>query len=500
MAVLMSVRHYSLLHEYVQANRCVTEEYDDVPLELLDGQLPIGLVGALYRNGNGRFAHQGVMYDHLFDGDGMIAKFSFDGQSVRYRNRYVRTAEFLEEEAAGQMRYRSFGTNLPGGFLKNAFKLKFKNAANTSVIWHGGQMLALWEGGWPHRIDPDTLATIDRYDYDGVLKNRFSWLDGQISPQLSFSAHPKIHPTTGVLHNFGTVPGVPQRLVLYEVDPDGKARITQAIPMADMTFAHDFVLTESGHQIFFLTPVAFDMPRALSGMTSPAASIRVNRDLPTQVLVIAPDGTQHRLTTDFCFIFHFVNGYKTPDSPADAPVLIVDGLRLGDFPESGMMKAYLAGNVEEDQPNARFARYRIDLGSGRVTWQPIADYEGELPEIHPGLTGRPYRYSWSIGRPMTSGSALFDHIVKLDVQTGAARHRHDPATLSSEPIVVPKPASGGSAGQAEDDAWLLYLRYHAPSQTTDLLVAEASDLSPVARLRLPHNIPLGFHGMWRGHE
>ena len=487
----MSVRYYPTLHDYVQTNRCVTDEYDDVPLELIEGELPTDLLGALYRNGNGRFEHQGVWYDHLFDGDGMIAKFTFDGQSVRYRNRYVRTAEFVKEEKAGRMLYRSFGTNIPGGFLKNAFKLQFKNTANTSVIWHGGQMLALWEGGWPHRIDPDMLATIDRYDYGGVLRNRFSWLDGRIAPELSFSAHPKIHPTTGILHNFGTVPGVKQRLVLYEVSPDGIARITQAIAMDDMTFAHDFVLTESGHQIFFLTPVAFDMPRALAGLTSPAASIRVNRSLPTQVLVVDPSGTIHRLTTDFCFVFHFVNGYQDEDE-----TLVLDGLRLNDYPQSATVKSYLAGNVPDDQFNARFVRYRIDLTNKTVDWKPLADYEGELPKVHPQRMGRPYRFSWSIGRPLASVSPLFDHIVKLDVQTGEGIHRHDTDTLSSEPIVVPRSKPDRMVSGAEDDAWLLYLRYHALSQTTDLIVADATDLQLIARLRLPHNIPLGFHGLW----
>jgi all-trans-8'-apo-beta-carotenal 15,15'-oxygenase len=482
----MPVRHYPVLHKYVQANRCVTDEYDDVPLTLIEGELPADLVGTLYRNGNGRFQHQGVWYDHLFDGDGMIAKFHFDGQRVRYRNRYVRTAEFVAEEQAERMLYRSFGTNLPGGFLKNALKMQFKNTANTSVIWHGGQMLALWEGGWPHRIDPDTLDTIDRYNYGGVLQNRFSWLDSRITPEMPFSAHPKIHPTTGVLHNFGTVAGTKQRLVLYEVEPNGKARIAQAIDMADMTFAHDFVLTESGHQIFFLTPVAFDMPRALAGISSPAASIRVNRANPTLVLVVGPDGSIHRLTTDFCFVFHFINGYQDTDGS-----LIVDGLMLSDFPESAAIKAYLAGNVPDDEPLARFVRYRINLDNKSVVREPLANYEGELPEIHPDRLGRPYRYSWSIGRPLSHSLPLLDHIVKIDVQNGAGLHQGEEGTLPSEPVVVPRPGS-----TAEDDAWLVYLRFHEPSQTTDLLVADAANLQTLARLRLPHNIPLGFHGLW----
>lgn len=482
----MPVQQYKVLHDYVQANKCVSDEYDDVVLELVEGTLPTDLAGRLYRNGNGRFAHQGVWYDHLFDGDGMLARFAFDGQQVRYRNRYVRTTEFLAEEQAGRMLYRSFGTNLPGGFLSNAFRMRFKNAANTSVIWHGGQMIALWEGGWPHRIDPDTLETIDRYDYNGVLRNRFSWLDERIMPEMPFSAHPKIHPDTGVLYNFGTLAGTKQRLVLYEVSPDGKARISQAIPMADMTFSHDFVLTQSGHQILFLTPVAFDMPRALLGLTSPAASIRVNKAEPTLVMVIDPNGTIHRLKTDFCFVFHFVNGYQNIDGQ-----LIVDGLMLEDFPESDAVRAYLKGNVSDEGTGARFVRYCIDLKTNQVTRIPLAPYEGELPEIHPDRLGQPYQFAWSIGRPVNQKSPLLDQIVKIDVQTGQGIHAGAFDTIPSEPIVVPRPNS-----VAEDDAWLLYLRFDANTHTTDLIVADAATLELVARLRLPHNIPLGFHGLW----
>ncbi len=482
----MPVQEYPALRDYFQVNRAVTDEVDDVLLPLREGALPPDLIGTLFRNGNGRHEHQGIVYDHPFDGDGMVVRLRFDGQTVRYRNRYVQTDEFRAENQAGRMLYRSFGTNLPGGLLANAFRMQFKNAANTSVVWHGGKLLALWEGGLPHHIDPDTLATLGRYDYDGVLQNSFSWLDRQISPELAFSAHPKIHPDTGVLHNFGTVAGTRQRLVLYEVSPAGKARISKTIELARMTFSHDFVLTRSGHRIFFLTPVAFDMPRALAGLSSPAASIRVNRAEPTQVLVIDPAGVVHTLETDFGFVFHFVNGYQNPDG-----TLTVDGLLLDDYPDMAAMKNYMAGRMGDGAINARYVRYQIDLQTTTVTKQSLAEYEGELPQHHPDLTGQPYRYAWSIGRPVTSPRPLFDHIVKIDAQTGGGQHRCDLNTVPGEPIVVPRPGA-----TAEDDAWLLYLRFDAPSRTTDLLITDAADLRTVARLQLPHNIPLGFHGTW----
>ncbi|WP_375417411.1 carotenoid oxygenase family protein [uncultured Hymenobacter sp.] len=488
----MPVRHYPVLHDYVKANRCVEIEYDDVALELIEGALPPDLVGTLLRNGNGRFENHGQAYEHLFDGDGMVARFRFDGQQVRYRNRYVRTQEFVAEEKAGRPLYRSFGTNLPGGLRANFLKTQFKNTANTSLIEHGGHLLALWEGGLPHRLDPESLATLERFDYGGVLRNPFSWLDRRISPEMPFSAHPKVHPTTGVLHNFGTVAGRQHRLVLYEVSPDGQARVAHALPMAAATFAHDFILTLSGHQIFFLTPVSFDVPRSLLGLRAPAAAIQVDRTQPTQIVVLDPAGAVHRLSTDFGFVFHFVNGYQDADS-----TLVADALLMADFPTSPTMKAYLAGNIADDQRQARFVRFRLDLDKGTVTRQSLSDYEGELPEIHPDRLGQPYRYSWAIGRPPSHSLPLLDHIIKLDVQTGEARHAHQPGTMSSEPVVVPRRGPDGQPVAAEDDGYLLYLRFTAPAGPTELLVADAADLRPLARLRLPHNIPLGFHGLWQ---
>ena len=484
----MPVRHYPTLSAYLEANRRTTPEHDDVALELVEGALPPDLIGTLLRNGNGHFEQHGVRYDHLFDGDGMVARFVFDGQRVIYRNRYVRTQEFVAEEAAGRMLYRSFGTNLPGGLRANFGKTQFKNTANTSLVEHGGHLLALWEGGLPHALDPETLATRGRFDYGGVLRNPFGWLDRRITPEMPFSAHPKVHPVTGVLHNFGTVVGTRHRLVLYEVSPAGQARVAQVLPLAQAHFAHDFVLTQSGHRIFFLTPVAFDVFRALSGLTSPVASIQVNRQQQTQVVVVGPDGAVHRLRTDFGFAFHFVNGYQ---DPADG-TLVADALLLADFPDAAAIKGYLGGHLPDDQPQARFVRFRLDLAAGTVTRQPLADCEGELPEIHPERLGLPYRYTWTIGRPAASPSPLLDHLLKLDVQTGALRHAYQPGTLCSEPVVVPRPGS-----RAEDDGYLVYLRYSAPDEATDLLVADAADLRPLARLRLPHHIPLGFHGLWQ---
>ena len=486
----MTASYCPVLGDYLTANQSAAAEYDDVPLALLEGTLPADLVGTLLRNGNGRFAHHGVRYEHLFDGDGMVSRFHFDGQRVCYRNRHVRTQEFVAEEQAGRMLYRSFGTNLPGGLRANFLRTKFKNTANTSLVQHGGHLLALWEGGLPHRLDPATLASQGRFDYGGVLRNAFSWLDRRISPEMPFSAHPKIHPTTGVLHNFGTVAGTKHRLVLYEVSPAGQARLTHVLPRPAATFAHDFVLTHSGHRIFLLTPVAFDVLRAVTGLASPAAALQVNRRQPTQFVVVGPTGTVHYLPTDFGFVFHFVNGYQAPDG-----TLVVDALLLADYPDSHALQAYVTGRIPDNLPQARFVRFHLNLESRQVTRHALSVVEAELPAVHPHREGLPYRYCWAIGRPPGHPLPLLDHVLKLDVATGATRYAYEPGTVCSEPVVVPR-TPGGRGPAREDDAYLVYLRFAAASMSTELVVADAADLRTLARLQLPHNIPLGFHGLW----
>lgn len=137
-------------HTLDAAFRTVTEEHTNRPLAV-DGQVPIELEGVLYRNGPGRFERGGHRYGHWFDGDGHLVRLALRDGAARYSNRFVRTAEFRAEESSGQILYRAFGGNRPGGLAPNFLRARFKNAANTNVIWQGGRLLALWEGA--HLID-----------------------------------------------------------------------------------------------------------------------------------------------------------------------------------------------------------------------------------------------------------------------------------------------------------------------------------------------------------
>jgi len=58
----------------------------------VEGKLPAGLAGTLYRNGPGRFGIGGERYPHWFDGDGAVSAVHLEGGRAIGAARLVRTA------------------------------------------------------------------------------------------------------------------------------------------------------------------------------------------------------------------------------------------------------------------------------------------------------------------------------------------------------------------------------------------------------------------------
>ena len=67
----------------------------------------------------------------------------------------------------------TFGNHKLPKFLGNFFSLKMKNVANTNLLYWGSTLLALWEGGLPHELNPKTLETNSEgeYKFNGLFQN-----------------------------------------------------------------------------------------------------------------------------------------------------------------------------------------------------------------------------------------------------------------------------------------------------------------------------------------
>jgi len=178
----------------------------------IEGTIPADLKGSLWRNGPGNFERGGQRFEHVLDGDGYLGRISIDGSSGRasFKGRFVRTADFEEEEAADAILKRNtFGTQPEGGVLANAGRLALKNVANTNVVTLGGKVLALWEAGMPQRVVPSTMDCEGNDDMGGsllegglVVSTGFEAIDRMLGLGQGFTAHPRIDPASGTLAGF----------------------------------------------------------------------------------------------------------------------------------------------------------------------------------------------------------------------------------------------------------------------------------------------------------
>jgi all-trans-8'-apo-beta-carotenal 15,15'-oxygenase len=449
-----------------------------VGLRVVEGEVPREISGAVWRNGPGRHGRGPDRYGHPFDGDGFIQRLTLEEGRATWTGRWVRTPEFTAEEAADRILFRNFGTNKPGGLLANIGRMRFKNAANTSVVAHAGRLLALWEGGLPTAIDPDTAGTLGRTDYGGALRNRFGWLDAALSPELPFSAHPRVDHATGELWNFGTAYGRQHRLLVHRVDADGHLS-TRDLPLDELPFVHDFALTRRW-AVFVLPATRFDIPRALLGLSTPVAALRVDHAPGTAWLVPRDGGEPVRIAVPPGFVFHWAHAYDDDDG-----AVVLDGVEYPGFPDlgAGLDKAF--GPDGSPQLLARPIRLRLDPAQRRATHTVLSDHAMEFPSCAAAV-GERHEHFWSTAAPPDRRQPFLSALARFTPATGAMVSRELFPHLPGEPL----PIGHG----------LLCLPVWTADQTSEIWLVRDDDLSTVARLALPHPVPPPLHGTWVGSD
>lgn len=448
----------------------------DADLKLLDGRLPAGLDGVWWRNGPGRFERGGIRYGHPFDGDGIVTRFDLSPGGGHVRTRFVRTPEFLAEQRANKILYRGFGTDRPGGITANLMRLRFKNAANTSVSWHAGRLHALWEGGLPTRIEPTTLETLGFDDLGGVLRSR-----GPIPP--TFSAHPCRDAATGTLFNFGLRWGLRQSLIIYAIGADGTARIERTLALDRLTFIHDFMLTPRWF-VFLLPAVRFDVARIALGLSAPARSLRGEPGVAMTALLVPRDGGDPvAIETVPGFVFHLAGAFEDEHGR-----VICDAMQLAGVPDLDHLDALFAPGG--DGGCAVPIRLVLDPKLRRmVDSRQLADIATELP-ITAVANGVPYRSFWATAVPSDRRQPYYSSLVRVDTERGVAASCELFPALPSEPCFVRRP----DASHVEH-GWLLSV-IHRPGSCAELWVFDAQTLQVEARLGLPARLPPGLHGCW----
>lgn len=114
----------------------------------------------------------------------------------------------------------------------------------------------------------------------------------------------------------------------------------------------------------------------------------------------------------------------------------------------------------------------------------------------PAPRGRRHRYGYGVA--LADGGDDVNDFAPAPLQTDLDRgrtteHRFADGSVPGAATFVP---AGEGAG--EDEGWVLSFVLHPTTDTTELVVLDASDFAGrrVASVRLPARVPVGFHGAW----
>ena len=434
----------------------------------IEGHLPPELQGTFYRNGPAVHERFGLRYRHLFDGDGMVQAFRFDGHGVSHRACVLSTPKLVREAEAGRRLFPGFAT--PVADSAPVRRPDDINTANISVIDHHGELFALWEGGSASVLDRETLQW-----------QRFKvWGEGLEG--LPFTAHPKVAPD-GTLWAFGYNLVPARALVLYHIAPDGTVVKANALDPGPLGMVHDFVVT-ARHLVIVIPPLVYEP--AHEGELLDALAWRP--ELGTRVLVVDKDdfGNRRWVQLPAGFGFHHGNGWEDSGGVIHYDHCVADDATL--MTES--MRGLMRGELGRESP-ARYTRFALHP-DGRADIE-TTDEEAEFPRIAPAVTGRRNRFVYTVGvSSRGDGMWRLRRVVKRDLEAGTTQSfDYGPGVIAEEHIFVPK-----HSPTHEDDGWLVGAFLDYARGLSGLAVFDARHVAdgPVARAWLEYPLPLAFHG------
>jgi len=439
----------------------------------IKGRLPPDLRGTFYRNGPAVHERFGFRYRHWFDGDGMVQAFRFDGAAVTHRGQVLKTPKLAREDAAGRRLHAGFGT-----VVENAAPMRGPddlNPANISILDHHGELLALWEAGSASVLDRETLA----------WREFRSWGEGLEG--VPFTAHPKVDPD-GTLWAFGASYLPAERLVLYQIAPDGSLAKAAVVDAGPLGMVHDFVVTER-HLVIVLPPFVFSPEAVRDGAFLDAFAWRPERG--ARALVIAKDdfGSQRWYPLPAGFGFHHGNGWEETGGAirfdhcvAPDPTLVTERFRY-----------LMRGEVRPAAP-VRYTRFTLHP-DGRSDFEEASGWT-EFPRVAPAVVGRRNRFVYLLGADEDADGLVLHRLEKRDLERGTVdAFDFGSGVVPEEHVFVPR---RGAGAEAEDDGWLVgtFLDHERGVSGVAVFDARRVGDGPVARAWLDYSLPLGFHGQF----
>ncbi len=440
------------------------------------GELPDDLDGVYLRNTENPL-HPSIGRYHPFDGDGMVHAVEFGNGTANYRNRFVRTAGFEAELAAGGPLWAGLAEPPSRSIRADGWgaRTRMKDASSTDVVVHRGIALtSFYQCGDLYGLDPVTLEQLGPQRWDGF-------------PAEGVSAHPKVDEHTGELLFFNYSTTAPY-LHYGVLDPDGTLGHYTPVELPGPRLPHDMAFTEH-YAVLNDCPMFWDPDLLARGVHA----VRFHPDLPTRIGILPRRGGGDEIRwfeAAPTYVLHWINAYEDGDE------VVLDGYfqtnPAPSSPPDASIEDRMFRFLDAAELGTRPYRWRLDLRTGTVTEGFLDDRTVEFGMINPRHLGRRHRHVYAMTNE--PGWFLFNGIVATDVETGATQeYRFAPGEFASESPMAPR-----SGSTAEDDGYVVTFTTDVAHDRSECLVFDARSIAdgPLARVRLPERISSGTHTYW----
>jgi carotenoid cleavage dioxygenase-like enzyme len=434
----------------------------------LQGRLPDGFAGTLYRNGPALFERDGFRYEHWFDGDGMVQRWNFHGGRATHSARMVATPKYRREHRAGRFRTIAAGTTVPDA--QPVRNNDDASTANTSVMVLDGRLFALQEAGSAFELEPDSLQTLGPVTFREDLAG------------VPFSAHP-LRDRDGSVWNFGAIALLGgSGLLVWHLDAAGKLLTATTLDTPRQGYLHSFAMTDR-HLVFVLVPFRYQQAGAFF------ERLRFTEEQACSVAVVdkdAPDRARW-FEVDFAAIYHFGDAFERDGR------IVVRTVRHGNVEAArSPMQGPVNGRAEAVDTEAELAELHLDLRSGRAHWQETGLRDIEFPMFDPRAPSDRGARLFAPTREGPRSTPYFNAVASLDPDRGRRQvHGYGAAVMAEEHVFVPRPGS-----TRPGDGWLVGTLLDSARGRSGIAVLDAQRVQdgPLAQAWLPYTVPLGFHG------
>lgn len=463
----------------------VEKELQHVELTCESGVVPKWINGTFVRNGPGAFSMGQSHIQHWFDGYGMLQGFRFDNGNVYFTNQFLQSRAYTEGQQRGRNEFKMFYTEADFDPLRAFIEwFRFPRIGNNtavSVMQLGDRYYAMTETSGLLEFDIETLHTIGPTSLTEGHKN----IHGMLS-----TPHPHYDPVRNELININIHLAKNSEYRYFAVDAKtGNSRLISSVKVAFPGYLHAFGLTEN-YIVHFEFPLVVFPLRMRFGNVPYIRCYKWQPERGTNILLINrhTGKVDNKINTDPLFAFHFANcfeeeGCVVADVPVSADPSVIQETTVASM------------STEKERPlsvNNALTRFRIPTSGSNLHKAELSGQYIEMPVIdYQQRNTKPYRFVYGVGLNDDHSNDFNNQLIKIDTQTGKHQQWFLNEFYPSEPIFIPSPTRS-----AEDEGVLLSLVSNFGDNNPFLLIANAEDLSEIARLPIPIKTPMGIHGQF----